>query len=194
MGHQTALGQAFRRPRRLLVLIFCTLILAGLAGQRTAPNVMALGAHTVSKVTTPCTPAGTVLTCDFATDLTIAQGGTLVLTLGIPPGATFISSTPIAACPQVINNAATPPTVTYGPCTSAVATGLVLTEVIQLPSATGACLNSDGSTFLCATVTATYTRTALYLRRQQRARAKRRTRLPACAKTSLFRVSIPVIQ
>jgi hypothetical protein len=97
-----------------------------------------------------------VLTCDFATDLTIAQGGTFILTLGIPPGATFISSTPIAACPQVINNAATPPTVTYGPCTSPVATGVVLTEVIQLPSPTGACTNANGSTFLCATVTATY--------------------------------------
>jgi hypothetical protein len=156
MGHRTASGVAFRGPRRLFVLILCTLIFAGLAGQRSAPRVAAQAAPVGPAVTQPCTAAGTVLTCNVTTDLTVAQGGTLVLTLGIPTGATFISSTPIGTCPQTINNGATPPNVTYGPCTSALAPGQVITEVLQLPSATGACTNSGGGTFLCATVTATY--------------------------------------
>jgi hypothetical protein len=111
MGQRTALGKGLLGHLRLAVLIVNTLFSLTLAGQRSAPSAAALGAHTVSGVTQPCTAAATVLTCNFTTDLTVAQGGTLILTLGIPPGATFISSTPIATCPQVINNGATPPTV-----------------------------------------------------------------------------------
>jgi hypothetical protein len=156
MGHRTASRRAIYSRLRLLLLIFSTLAIAALAVGRPVPKATALGAHTVSKVTSPCTAAATIITCNITTDLAVAQGGTLVLTLGIPPGATFVSSTPIGTCPQVINNGATPPTVTYGPCTAQLPPGQVISEAIILPSATGACTNADGSTFLCATVTATY--------------------------------------